>query len=346
MAILLTCPCGRQFLTAEEKTGRRACCPDCAREVVIPEASPPVEFTEPVRSGVSPSFTSDSAKASLVLGLLSLVCAVFAGLPAIVLGYRGLSEIKTSRGWIRGRAAARSGIVLGLLGSTVVTPILVWLAFRAAREWTWELRCGDNLKQIALAIHNYHGDFGCFPPAAIFDRQGRPLLSWRVAILPYLGPEGLALYREFRLDEPWDSPHNRPLIDRMPAVYACPDEPRGRLLSTNYLAAVGPGRIFTGGPEGIKLEQLRAGTSNTLLMFESYRAVPWSSPEEVAAAPSEEGPDMGSRHAGGYHVVMADGAVRYVSSGGNNAPAAAVARSGARRKPRGATAQGGLTGPK
>jgi hypothetical protein len=128
--------------------------------------------------------------------------------------------------------------------------------------------------------------------------------------LPHLGPEGVALYRQFRLNEPWDSPHNRPLLDRMPAVYACPDEPRGRPPTTNYLVDVRPGRVFTGGREGVKIEQLTGGTVNTLMVFESDQLVPWTAPDEVSAAPSEEGPGMGSRHPGGYHVAMADGTVR------------------------------------
>jgi prepilin-type processing-associated H-X9-DG protein len=313
MAILLTCACGRQFLTAKENRGRHARCPGCARELVIPEAGPPVESAEPVGSDSIPSLTCGYATASLVLGLLSLFCAVFAGLPAIVLGCRGLGEIKKGRGWMRGRAAAQSGIALGLIGSTFVTPVLVLPVFRAAREWVRERRCTDNLKQIALAMHVFHDTHGAFPPAAIVDRQGRPLLSWRVAILPGLGPEGVALYREFRLNEPWDSPHNRPLLDRMPEVYACPDEPRGRPLTTNYLVVVGPGRVFTGGRQGVKIEQLTGGTSNTLMVFESDRSVPWTAPEEASAAPSGEGPDMGSRHPGGYHIAMADGSVRYLA---------------------------------
>ena len=85
----------------------------------------------------------------------------------------------------------------------------------------------NNEKQIALAMHNYHAANDHLPPAAIKDKAGKPLLSWRVAILPYL--EQAALYNKFHLDEPWDSPHNKALIASMPAVYACPEPAdRGR----------------------------------------------------------------------------------------------------------------------
>src|SRR5207244_11694577 len=78
----------------------------------------------------------------------------------------------------------------------------------------------NNLKQIALAFHNYHDTFGTFPPAAIYSKDGKPLLSWRVAILPYLDQD--ALYQQFKLDEPCDSAHNKLLLDRMQPIYLTP----------------------------------------------------------------------------------------------------------------------------
>ncbi len=83
----------------------------------------------------------------------------------------------------------------------------------------------NNLKQIGLAMHNYESTFGTFPPAYIADKAtGKPLLSWRVAILPFLEQD--ALYKQFHLDEPWDSAHNKTLIARMPPVYRSPGRRR------------------------------------------------------------------------------------------------------------------------
>ncbi|MDG3006843.1 sigma-70 family RNA polymerase sigma factor [Paludisphaera mucosa] len=79
----------------------------------------------------------------------------------------------------------------------------------------------QNLKAILLAMHNHHDARNAFPAAAVAGPDGRPLLSWRVALLPYLGEE--ALYKQFHLDEPWDGPHNRTLLRRMPEVYQTPD---------------------------------------------------------------------------------------------------------------------------
>jgi prepilin-type processing-associated H-X9-DG protein len=346
VAIFVTCACGGKFQTAEKNVGRSALCPDCGAALVIPQARPTAERAEPAEVDAIGFPTSDRARASLVLGLLSLLCAALTGIPAIALGWLGLEDIKNSRGRVRGRRAAISGIALGVFGSTVVSFAMLLPVFLAARGWVREKECTENVKRIALAMHNFVSQHRTFPPAAITDQEGQPLLSWRVAILPYLGPEEAKLYREFRRNEPWDSPHNRRLLDRMPAVYACPEEPEGKT-TTNYLVVVGPGRLFTGKRKGVRLEEVSAGTSNTLMMTEADRAVPWTAPEEISGTPSEEGqgPEMGSRHPSGYHFAMADGSVRYAGGGGNVRAAATAANSPGRMN-RASSTRVGLTGQK
>ena len=76
------------------------------------------------------------------------------------------------------------------------------------------------MKQIVLAMWNYEDLKKHLPPVAIRDKNGKALLSWRVAILPQL--EQGALYNEFHLDEPWDSEHNKALVAKMPAVLPRP----------------------------------------------------------------------------------------------------------------------------
>ena len=316
MGILLICACGRQFPDGEESLPA-ARCPDCGRALMSLDARPAPEFGEPAGLDlILYPASSGKATASLVLGLLSLLCAAFAGLPAILLGLLGLIEVSRSGGRIAGRRMAISGIALGMFGSTVVMFAVMLPAFRTVREVKRRADCAENLKQIALAMFKFEDAHGAFPAAAITDEQGRPLLSWRVAILPYLGPEAEALYSEFHLDEAWDSPHNRPLLDRMPEVYACPDEqPQGKPTTTNYLVSVGPSKLFTGKPKGVKLQNWAAGTSRTLMVTESDQSVPWTAPREISTGAGPEtgprAPDAGSRHPGGYHVVMADGSVRY-----------------------------------
>jgi RNA polymerase sigma factor (sigma-70 family) len=98
----------------------------------------------------------------------------------------------------------------------------------------------NNLKAIVLAMHNYNDTMGYFPPAATFGKYGKPLLSWRVLILPYI--EQQALYKEFHLDEPWDSPHNKKLLDRMPKTYLVPGQKEKT--ATYYQVFVGESTIF------------------------------------------------------------------------------------------------------
>jgi hypothetical protein len=87
---------------------------------------------------------------------------------------------------------------------------------KSARAQAGRAQSVNNLKQIGLALHNYHDVYKSFPPAAIYSKDGKPLLSWRVAMLPYLHTSQGNLLKKFRLDEPWDSEHNRALIARMP----------------------------------------------------------------------------------------------------------------------------------
>ena len=161
-----------------------------------------------------------SGDASLVLGVLFFF-ACLTGVPAILLGRRALSDIQRSGGRLRGKGMAIAGIVLGVIGC-LFTVSLFLPAVRSAREAARRSQCVNNLKQIGLGFHNYHSSNDCLPAAAITDKDGRPLLSWRVAMLPYI--ESSPLYSKFHLDEPWDSPHNLSLLEPTPLVYACPSD--------------------------------------------------------------------------------------------------------------------------
>jgi hypothetical protein len=138
----------------------------------------------------------------------------------------------------------------------------------------------NHLKQLALAMHNYHGTYNQLPPAAIRDAQGRPLLSWRVALLPFL--EENQFYHQFHLDEPWDSPHNKPLIAKMPAVFS----PRSATLraegKTTLLVPVGKQTIF-GPPEGVAIRDITDGTVSTIMIVDAddADAVVWTKPDDL-----------------------------------------------------------------
>lgn len=100
----------------------------------------------------------------------------------------------------------------------------------------------NNLMMLAVAMVRFDETHGHLPAAAIQDRAGKPLLSWRVAILPFTDQQDL--YAKLRLDESWDSPHNSKLLERMPALFASPGKPAGKRGETRYVTPVGPGTIF------------------------------------------------------------------------------------------------------
>jgi hypothetical protein len=179
----------------------------------------------------------------------------------------------------------------------------------------------NNLKQIGVAMHNFHDSYSGFPAAYSADKNGKPLLSWRVHILPFIG--GQALYRQFKLDEPWDSPHNKKLIARMPAVYQAAGS-RNSPGKTNYQAVrVGqtvmklPPRAMWGKkvPVGTSFREITDGTSNTAMVVETsdVKAVTWTKPDDLV--PDVKDPAKGIRglRRNGFLLLHADGAVRFLA---------------------------------
>lgn len=306
MAILVTCKCGQQFRTGDENAGRQASCPDCGQGLVIPSA-PASSFADGVPTRVS--MTSSKAITSLTLGLLSFVCLGLTGLPAVLYGLLGLGEVKRGRGRVTGGWMAVTGLVLGFLACSLTAVLLVPIS-RAVQDSTQIARCTNQLKQIGLAMHNYHNAWNSFPPAFSVDKDGQPLLSWRVALLPYLD-NGAAIYSRFRLNEPWDSPHNVRLLRYMPSVYACPAETTLSPGETTYQVVVGPKTIFPGA-KSVKIEDIIDGTSNTILVGEAATSVPWTKPQDLPFNMSVPHSGLGSRHSGGFNVTLADGSVRFI----------------------------------
>lgn len=154
---------------------------------------------------------------------------------------------------------------------------------RAAAKRTERI---NRFRRIVLGILNYESANGALPTAGSYAEDGSPLLSWRVHILPYLGDEEQALYRKFRLDEPWDSPHNKQLLPLMPDVYADPDpdvtlHDRNAVGRTTFVVPTGPGTAFAG-PTGTKYKQIKDGSVNTLALVElaSMAAPYWTRPKD------------------------------------------------------------------
>ena len=181
--------------------------------------------------------------------------------------------------------------------------------YRQARLSAKRAMSMNNLKQIGLAMHNHHDVYKTFPPAAKCDKDGKPLLSWRVLILPFL--EETPLYQQFHLDEPWDSPHNKTLIDKMPAIYRSPLTKLADKSRTNYVLPVGPAAAFDGA-KALVLKDLKDGSSNTIMTLEvdDDAAVVWSKPDDLSFDPLLPLKDLGHLLDGGFEAGFMDGSVR------------------------------------
>ena len=168
--------------------------------------------------------------------------------------------------------------VLGI-GVGVFLTLFIPYCVRARAE-ALRLDCAKNMKQILLALHSYHDKYETFPPAFIADENGKPLHSWRVLILPHLGEE--ELYRQIRLDESWDSEHNSRLHKQMPPVFCCPSDPQKQARGeTSYVWMTGEGHI-SDGISCTKISQIRDGTSNTAMIFETLDPFCWMAPNDMS----------------------------------------------------------------
>lgn len=165
----------------------------------------------------------------------------------------------------------------------------------------------SNLRQLGLALHMYADTNATLPPAATYDKKGKALLSWRVAILPFI--EEKKLYDEFKLDEAWDSAHNKKLLAKMPRLFASP----AGIAKANHTfcqAFVGKGAAFEG-KKGMKFTDFTDGTSNTILVVEGGVDVPWTKPADLDYQLGKKLPAVGGIFPKGFHAILADGSVRF-----------------------------------
>lgn len=163
-----------------------------------------------------------------------------------------------------------------------------------------------------MAMLNYESEHGHMPPAVVYGKDGQPLYSWRVLLLPYF--EQQELYSQFHLDEPWDSPHNLPLLERMPEMYAPP--PRKKSLMPPYHTVchvfVGKGAAFED-KKGLKWpDDFPDGTTNTILIVEAGPPVPWTKPEEIPYDADAPLPRLDTLFRDIIRLALADGSRRHV----------------------------------
>ncbi len=185
--------------------------------------------------------------------------------------------------------------------------------------------CMNNLKNLALALHAYREDQGCFPPAYIADENGQPMHSWRVLILPYL--EHQTIYDQYDFSEPWDGPNNSKLATQLFwPFYHCPAEGRGLRLTTNYVAVTGPDTVWPGS-QSMSLDDFGQDWSQTILLIEVTNSnIHWMEPRDLQLSEitfkvnPKKGQGISSPHTGsrfphrpaGASAAFLDGTVRFL----------------------------------
>ena len=243
-------------------------------------------------------------------------------LPEAAASLLGLGALQHAEDLLDKRPVKRTGDALtasvalpphfkSALGTAAMAGSMMAPAVGKLRESAMRAKGANNLKQIGLALHNYHDTNGAMPPAAIVDKNGKPLLSWRVPILPYIEQDNL--YKQFKLDEPWDSEHNKKLIDKMPPVYTLPNK-MSKPTETHYRVLVGNESMWDW-IQGTYIAQITDGLSNTWMVVEAEDGVPWTKPDELEFDPKKPLPKFSTKFKGGFHVLYGDGSVRFYKQG-------------------------------
>ncbi len=200
----------------------------------------------------------------------------------------------------------------GNLNTTATIGVLVGLllpAVQQVREAARRTESMNYLRQIGLAAHNYESAFRKLPMQANYDKNGKPLLSWRVHLLPFM--EESVLYEQFKLDEPWDSEHNIQLLDQMPECYKNPNFPDDT--RTVYLAVAGPGTVFPGNKK-VNLNDITDGTSKTAFFVEADpdMAVEWTKPQDWEFDADDPMRGLGNLRPGGFCAAFCDCSIRFI----------------------------------
>ena len=208
----------------------------------------------------------------------------------------------------------------------IVFGLLVWQTQQdSPRINSYSPSCRNNIKFIAMALHQYHEDHGRFPPPYFADKDGTPMHSWRVTLLPALGES--KLYKKYDFSEPWNGPNNSKLADRMPDVFGCPkqkvmDGRRYTTSTTDYMALVGPNAAFKPGTSR-KLADFTDGTDHTIFVVEVVGSnVNWMEPRDlritnghfpINGSPHTQDTGIWSQSVGVY-ALNVDGSLRFLWS--------------------------------
>jgi type II secretory pathway pseudopilin PulG len=349
MAIEVRCPaCGAKYRVPDSAAGKSLRCKNaaCGERITVSEATleddfasnlddaaadygqpllapvrknapqkPPARFEEIDSAGRGSATTSGLAITSLVLGLLSIGCSFLTGLAALITGIIALVNINQSRGQLKGTWMAVTGMCCGCIFPVAIMIALLLPAVQAAREAARRTQSRNNLKQIGLALHNYHDAYMTFPPGAIADKEGREYHGWQTMLLPYF--EAATVYNRVDFNVPWNDAKNREPMQSQIAVYLSPGI--GEVKDTAGYALThyaGNSELFRIN-RGFRFSEITDGLSHTILAGEAAgNFQPWGHPGNARdpAKGIHAGPDSfgrpGSPAAG---ILMCDGSVRFFS---------------------------------
>lgn len=170
-------------------------------------------------------------------------------------------------------------------------------------------QAANNLRQNALAMHNFHSAMGGFPTSVMVHPETGKKYSWRIAILPFM--ERNDLYQQYDFSQEWDSPHNLEVTADMPDFFRADSDDEDST-NTSFFLLTGAGSVF-GGEKALDFQEMADGSSNTIMAVEAIRDVHWSKPEDIVIDPKQPFPNLGGFHEGGFNVTMMDGSVRFMS---------------------------------
>jgi len=302
MPIRIRCPhCGSQTNISDELVGATALCGNCLQPIVI--TSEPIHF-EP--ASIATGSTKQVHDSNTHAGDF---------LPDLVIRDEPLRQSRRPR--------IMTCLVMSVLVFAMLACLLPMIDSHpyppaAARKQ----HCSNNLRQIALALHNYNDFYGELPPPYVADENGKPMHSWRVLILPFLEHRGL--YQKYNFDEPWNGPNNIQLALERPYVdsYTCPSADRtGSAGWTNYMFVVGENAMFENG-KATRFAEVTDGLSNTIMVVEvANSSTHWMEPRDLDFAMmglvingTSNGDCISSEHSSGAHVALGDGSVRILKN--------------------------------